>query len=116
MILAAEFFTAGDVDILQQVSISPSVYVKEWQNRDILCELDRETWKGMSEDFHTHTHTSGQLSPALGRRHSCLDPANNAHKKSTQKCVAETGQDGIQAKVSTRNHLWPGVQVNVVVT
>ena len=55
MILAAEFYTAGEIDILQQVSISLSVYVKEWQNKDILCELDRETWKDMSEDWHTHT-------------------------------------------------------------
>ena len=79
MIHAAEFFTAGELDILQQVSISLSMCVKEWQNRDILYELDRETWKDMSEDWLTYT--LGQLSPALGSRHSCLDPAYNARKK-----------------------------------
>ena len=116
MIHAAEFFTAGELDILQQVSISLSMCVKEWQNRDILYELDRETWKDMSEDWLTYT--LGQLSPALGSRHSCLDPAYNARKKkkSKQKCVAETGQDSIHQKMSTRNHQWPGVRVNVFVT
>ena len=63
VILAAEFFTEGEMDILQQVSISLSVYVKEWQNKDILCELDRETWKDMSEAWHTYM--LGQVSPAL---------------------------------------------------
>ena len=63
VILAAEFFTAGETDILQQVSISLSVCVKEWQNIDILYELDRATWKDMSEDWHTYM--LGQVSPAL---------------------------------------------------
>ena len=55
VILAAKFFTAGELDILQQVSIFLSVCVKDWQNKDMLYELDRETWKGMSEAWHTHT-------------------------------------------------------------
>ena len=63
VILAAEIFTAGEIDILKQVSISLSVCLKEWQNRDTLYELDRETWKDMSEDWHTYM--LGQVSPVL---------------------------------------------------
>ena len=88
MIHAAEFFTAGELDILQQVSISLSLCVKEWQNRDILYELDRETWKDMSEDWHTYM--LGQLSLALGSRHSCLDPAYNGRKKSPSRSAWRT--------------------------
>ena len=116
VIHAAEFFTAGELDILQQVSISLSVCVKDWQTRDILYELDRETWKDVSEDWHTYTCWDNgarlwEAATVVSTQHT-----TPAKKKSKQKCVAETGQDGIHQKMSTRNHQWPGVRVNVFVT
>ena len=31
-----------------------SVFVREWQFKDILKDIDSLAWEDLSEDFHTH--------------------------------------------------------------
>ena len=54
VILAAEWFTAGEMVVLQCVSMPISVYVKEWQYKDILNDVDNLAWEDLSEEWSAH--------------------------------------------------------------
>ena len=59
MILAAEWFTAGEM-----VSMPISVYVKEWQYKDILNDIDNLAWEDLSEEWSAHMSERSE-SPAM---------------------------------------------------
>ena len=50
--------------VLQSVSVLTSVYVREWQYKDILNDIDNQAWEDLSEDWHTYV-SEGEESPAL---------------------------------------------------
>ena len=44
MSLAAEWFSLGEMMVLQGVSVLISTYVKEWQDKDLLNDIDNLAW------------------------------------------------------------------------
>ena len=50
MNFVAEWFSLGEMKVLQGVSVLMSVRVNEWQHKDILNDIDDLTWEDSLED------------------------------------------------------------------
>ena len=48
MNFVAEWFSHGEMKVLQGVSLLTSVSVREWQYKDILNDIDDLMWKDLS--------------------------------------------------------------------
>ena len=64
MTLVAEWFSLGEMMVLQDVSVLMSFCVREWQYEDILNDIDNLAWEDSSEEWQTHGSNGGE-SPAL---------------------------------------------------
>ena len=63
MNFVAEWFSVGEMKVLQGVSVLMSVRVKEWQYKDILNDIDNLVWEDLSEDWQKYVSEGGE-SPA----------------------------------------------------
>ena len=52
--LAAEWFSLGEMMVLQEVSVLISTYMKQWQYKDILNDIDNLAWEDLSEEWCAH--------------------------------------------------------------
>ena len=66
MTLVAEWFSLDELMVPQGVSVLMSVYVREWQYKDILKDIDMTAWRGK-----TYRKTFTRMCEREGRK-SCL--------------------------------------------
>ena len=64
MSFVAEWFSLGEMKLLQGASVLMSVRVNEWQCNDILNDIDDLMWEDLSEDWQMYVSEGGE-SPAL---------------------------------------------------
>ena len=65
MNFVAERFSHEEMKVLQGVlSLLMSLWVREWQYRDVLHDIDDLTWEDFSEDWQKYVSEGGE-SPAL---------------------------------------------------
>ena len=60
----AEWFSHGEMKVLQGVSLLMSVWVREWQYKDVLPDFDSQMWEDQSEEWQKYMSEK--------RRKSCL--------------------------------------------
>ena len=64
MTLIAEWFSLGEMMVLQGVSLLVSVNLREWQYKDSLDEIGDQVWDGLAEEWAVHMYEEGDR-PAL---------------------------------------------------
>ena len=64
MNFVAEWFSLGEMKVLQGVSVLMSVRVNELQYKDIVNDIDDLMWEDFSEDLQKYVSEGGE-SPAL---------------------------------------------------
>ena len=54
MNFVAEWFSHGEMKVLQGVSLLMSVWVREWQYKDVLPDFDSQMWEDQSEEWQKY--------------------------------------------------------------